>query len=52
MWATVLGGLIKGGTTAPKQIEIKDDSSDNIALYGFAAVALIILAVIFIKSFK
>ena len=47
-----LGSLLKSGGSAPKQIEVKDSTSENVFLYAFAAVVLIIVATVFIQLFK
>lgn len=52
MLPEILGGILKNGATGPQQIKVEDNGNENIVLYCFAAIVLIIVAVIFVKVFQ
>lgn len=53
MWAAVLASILRSGTTSPQQIKpIESDNRETLVLYGFAALVLIVFAVVFVKLFS
>lgn len=51
MFKDILQSILKTGSTQPKQLENKQDN-EQIALYAFAAVVLVIVFIAFIKQIK
>lgn len=51
MFKDILQSILRTGSVQPKQLESKQDN-EQIALYAFAGVVLVIVFIAFIKQIK